>query len=853
MTHRNFRHDLAPPAATTRARGAQLRTLWFVRAACLALGGMALVRAPSARSQVAVPKQLPALVVPVKTTLPSLQIGSPVGTCHEAHASPGGSGTFALDDSLGLLVPVTNASTTAVSGDLRVELGELGAASLQTQSRRVALAAQRLRDMHFEFDFAGVPAQAPLRLYFNGVLLFEGFAEFDCVRKCPAHNVMVRRRHNPDEELLHPELCLDLEVSGGKWLARVAAASFRETYCSYAWEPLDSSASNGAAHDLAVFGQFEPQDVEVDCAVVGSLAEDAVVGADDLVAAVSVEEMEAASAARLGIAARDELVSQGTWPQALSRVRLAVVDTAAHSFAEQKLQDTSPHGRNVGLIAQRTACGADANCPVFVDNHLALPIVEIAREPAGWSYLADTVNGGRLGARGQVAAALYDLARDLGDVPTVVTLSLGWHSKHDCAVPGCNEPLSHDRASEVAVPNGVHPNIDSSQGDTEAHSLATRAVMLSIAELRCAGAAVLAAAGNSVADDDEGPLTPAAWQRLDAARLRCGDLFDDVAGQGAPSGGLVSAIGAVTSVGSAIGLTREGSLPPLMGLGAGMAVLDPRLDPQPLECGQAEGCRTPVRLAGTGTSYGTAVAAGAAASLWSLVGPDASAEEILIALHEAGLSVLQPEGSARTAELCTNGAPACPLSVEVTACTPLHALANRLTDSEGDTEAWNEEDVYAAAANCQVARTRIQANHPMDAPESVLPEDGAYAVKLIDRFEAPWAVPQPTDPKCKTCLMSAEVADFYTDLLFEFDAETDDSFLSVYVLVNEENVPLAELARPLNAELFDAVLGDYAYPGVFFWDQKPASLLVHYPYDLATQVTPVGETELTHIDSWGHP
>ena len=552
---------------------------------------------------------------------------------------------------------------------------------------------------------------------------------FACVPAPSAHNVMVRL-----------EGAVACPTRGRQWDRRVVAqipavAGTGRTYCAYSFE-------GEGEPDLSSFN-VPGVKWEVDAPVVAPLV-------------VPLEQVAIATDVRLGI---DQLsLALGQLGNPATSVRIAVIDTAAMAFDAAR-PDNGDHGRRVGLIARRTACGANSSCPVEIYNQLGLPVTAP-------DYTEDRVRGGYFGTRGQVADALHRLVdgweASASTKPLIINLSLGWHSKHDCSDtvdPDCGEPLQTDRASELRVP-AVLGYFDAPR--LQAHSLGSEAVAVELTRARCLGAMVLAAAGNAVGLDRVGALSPASWNVLEVNDKRCESWGSASPLPPSDSRALVEAVGAVGFDGQPSALTREGSLPRFVALGVGLTVEDlwrPLPNPAPppsaggliiLPNGKLSGPIVLRQLTpknwldpASGTSLSTAVVSGAAARLWAQRGTAYSAEEVLNELYDAAMA-LTP--NPLLADLYLNAPSPPPLRpevVEVNGCTALTALGQHC------------EVASVAGANLVHQKhdelQRVQ-GAPCGGSNSPCPDAAA-----LDQYEAPWAVPQPWGITCATCSESLPV------------------------------------------------------------------------------------------------
>jgi hypothetical protein len=731
---------------------------------------------------------------------------------------------------------------------------------LTSDARTLEFTAQQTRAVTFSLSYDAVQAETLLALEArrsDGSWVGVGRwpARFQCIAACPAHSVIARRDGDaaPDGPLGEPptaELCpTPGPTPGGRWLSRIAAVNRHHAYCSYSWEPErgGAPAPEPKLGPLAQALDNAHWQWEVDCAVVSAQG------------SLSLDELAAKTDERVGIAGASAIVKSTSWPAATQDVTLATVDTAAHPFyARKNSEDNSEHGRSVGLLAERVACLGTQPCKVQIENRLALPILSTERTSQGWMVAYDRENGGFIGSRGEIAAALNDTLRawNPAHARLVVNMSLGWHSKHDCQQPGCGQSLHEPRASELVVPDGTDTGYVPGAG-ARSFSIGTEAVLVAIAEARCRGALVVAAAGNAADDGDAGALTPAAWANLNAAQLDCSNVFSRPANAAQPEGPLVAAVGGVNFSGRPIALTRQGSLSPLLAHAAGIAVAD-----------EARLGSGGVRGGSGGTSFATAVVSGASARLWSQR-PLLRAHEVLNALYASGDD--PPPTYAGTepgpAPLCPRPAGVdCPVPREVNACTALRAIANasgdrQLMDHAGwcvaarETPAVTDLDISVCepiplewlkrwkrdgATDAQIEEARNHCTSTSLGEPEQLPH--------VDRLEAPWAVRgQPWGPNCSTCLQHNSLDDLYTDYEIEIDlAETESTIISAHVEVLGVKVNLpANWISPFGNN--KKIVGSIDF-SVYKADLYPAKLVAVFNSSNASLgVYPVSSAELTQV------
>jgi hypothetical protein len=488
-------------------------------------------------------------------------------------------------------VQLSNALQLSIPGTLRVTLTPAPEATdrIVKEQQGVLPPGALEGDVWFPISDVSLAEHVLVELVPNGqvdpTVRAEQDVRFECVSACPANHVIV--------EL--PELVTDCGVlrklnGTGTWQGALAAVGVDRSYCNYDWHPVDVPAPQPApAPDLHL---FDGSNWQVDCPVVVP-QQSVTVPPPTPTDALTPQDFAYATERRLGIdqlnGTRTTPPTAAAWPSSnVRKVWLGIVDTAAHVFSDGLTfrdvgRDNSEHGRLMGLIAHRTACGLDQNCPVEVHNQLALSSLA----PEG---PRDVNNGGYLGTRGELAGALHQLLLDwqvaasVSDTRLVINLSLGWHSKHDCGPPAaglpvpppdpvmaeyCGRPLQDDVPSLVPVPAGM--GFDPG-GDFESQSLGTKAVLLEVTRARCLGALVFAASGNAIGGDDTGAILPAAWNQLSLRGSQCPKLLG--LPEGEPIETLVSAVGGVDTAGQPLALTRRNAQPRLVAFGSGLSALD---------------------------------------------------------------------------------------------------------------------------------------------------------------------------------------------------------------------------------------------------------------------------------------
>ncbi|MEO1337053.1 MAG: hypothetical protein AAFV29_15520, partial [Myxococcota bacterium] len=206
-----------------------------------------------------------------------------------------------------------------------------------------------------------------------------------------------------------------------------------------------------------------------DLAAFGAVAARVAGECEDVVPASNAVELawpELAQAFHIQTERLDSLPS-GLKPGVPTRVE--VIDSAVtHRGDGEPGRGCLAHGRAMGLIVRDLACPASgASCRASVASTLALPLVA----KADGTLQRDTENGGFFGTTLDLARAVEDAVSawrsDASPQPRVISLSLGWASKH---------------GGEYVQDAGDLPE-------------SIRPVWEAIAKARCYGAAVIAPTG----------------------------------------------------------------------------------------------------------------------------------------------------------------------------------------------------------------------------------------------------------------------------------------------------------------------------------------------------------------------
>jgi hypothetical protein len=232
----------------------------------------------------------------------------------------------------------------------------------------------------------------------------------------------------------------------------------------------------------------------------------------------------------------------------------------------------------------------------MVKNYLGLPI-------RAHDFVRDVEKGGSLGSQADLAqAVLAAIADGPPKQKLIINLSVGWHPVHQAVPP---TSLSSWKPGQ-------------SVASLAEYSIGADAVRSSLARASCAGALVMAAAGNAIGADRAGPLLPAAWEAQRAPVWEpgpngCRERFSDLAPPppvvDISPRPLVFAVTAVDHEGGPLPTTRTAAVAPRAALGLNVTTRERR------------GGYTQLY---SGTSMAAAVASAVAGRFWQTHPSDSS-------------------------------------------------------------------------------------------------------------------------------------------------------------------------------------------------------------------------------------
>ncbi|MEQ8273758.1 MAG: S8/S53 family peptidase [Deltaproteobacteria bacterium] len=385
-------------------------------------------------------------------------------------------------------------------------------------------------------------------------------------------------------------------------------------------------------------------------------------------------------------------------------VRIAVIDSTPDGSPVAPPPGDSDHGMIVSSIARDASCisrnGTEIDCAGDILTYQAL-----------------TLDGGAHGYPSDVAdaidRALYDWKYSASSANLVMNMSIGWHERY----------------------SGLHGP------DMRTTGLAA---WLSIQHAACAGALVVAAAGNRAqVTTQTGPLYPGGWE-----------FEDTLCSDGATSSyrPALYAIGAVSGRDETLGVARNGGTPRIVGPAA-FGVVDTFAQ---------NIIGSPPTLARSGTSVSAAAFSGLAALIWRY---DSQAErrDIVDLVYDNGVLLPEPADfqqgatglsttfSQRRIDICNTIHAVCAGAACPATCPARPAGANVVVDMS--------------------AVIDIEFPGLLSGPLTPATLTNLPTVPLIDQnIERPWVGPQPGKPSCPACMgwqsmFSGKI---------EYDAATED-------------------------------------------------------------------------------
>lgn len=442
----------------------------------------------------------------------------------------------------------------------------------------------------------------------------QGFTE-----KCPTRTVIWE---NPGRDgCPKPK---DTNNDGGVWTGETTFfADGSSPYCKYTWNKPDLEPDFDELRDQLNPDHVPSLEPERDCPVVGVHA--------------------SADPAPSGVLAVWEPLRKSFWQLAGrsegplaplkygNKVRVAVLDTSQLEYEDMSLPpygDADEHGRLVGRVIGDLSCpeatkeGLGLGCATEIKNYPALARKDDQSVP---NWFSGPPEGGHYGTLTELAEAIeraladWNIARTQKDGPPrlVINLSVGWS-------PVYEPPASGSPTGEI---------------NPATLPLHARPVYTALARAACAGAVVVAAAGNRDLSTGFGMIYPAAWERAPAPSYgNCIEKYPLRAPRGTkpaqlpifPSGNafayrpLVYAAGALDALDQRAGVTRKGGVPRLAAYGVGVVTTEPRT-----------GGVTRIK---SGTSLSTAVTSAAVGLAWAYK-PELRPDEIMKIVYESGTEV----------------------------------------------------------------------------------------------------------------------------------------------------------------------------------------------------------------------
>lgn len=446
-----------------------------------------------------------------------------------------------------------------------------------------------------------------------------------------------------------------------------------------------------------------------------------------------------------------------------STTHLAILDTTrTDNKRAHHHEGNSPHGYTLLNMAHTLLCQG-RRCAADITSRLAMPF-RIESRGTSHRVVRDTRHGGQFGSIAELArglqreVALWTSRRNTSRL--VLNLSLGW------------DPVFGGGATDVST-----------------MPLAVQAAYRAIADARCRGALVIAAAGNDPGGPAlTGPLFPAAWEhRAVPGTAACTQAIGYTPPDGPPPGGgpiynpLVYAVSGVQADGTRLANQRSGA-------GASLAAFADH----GVVKGHTAGSPTAVL---TGSSVATLVVSSAAALVWHHL-PALRGDEVMAHVYQSGDDLRRPpevvlptagrlRPSVRRASLCAAQQRACrtdgPCRVPLRPCPPWNparldlssafsSIASAVTD-EVDLTLKTNEKILPRECRSRALRVEKDRAHPANpCPDRQYRQSAA----------APWRTdPQPGSSFCPSCPLNESTS----TLLLETDGSDPRAVWSDPILV----------------------------------------------------------------------
>jgi hypothetical protein len=418
-------------------------------------------------------------------------------------------------------------------------------------------------------------------------------------------------------------------------------------------------------------------------------------------------------------------------------VRVALIDSALNDGTDRSGPTVESHGHAVGRIIRQLSCPGNVNfrpgCFSSIREELALAYGADGRR--------NEMTSGQFGTLGDLAsavdAAVHHWWHETPTVPLIVNLSVGWEGEYG------KDPEAPADAAVVPV-------------------------YLALRRATCAGALVVAAAGNRTVRGS-GPLYPGGWESREAPRgSGCNDylLPDERAGIAVDPNprSLVVAVGALDDHDRPVYNTPDGGRPALAAYGFAVSV------------GQAGNFTDAM----TGTSAAAAVVSGIAAVVWSLDrarigGPRRWPSEIARLIYDSGtplhaMADFCPGRSAGPCSTTINRASLCSAVARVCAteggqaCQGMTLRCQHGTMPNGpfldvSTAAWAQARSVLDPEMVEYDDgPRLPRLHPaVQVPPTFTRARDDVGFRQVPRrpecTEEPWLCPQPEPVGCSPCLL----------------------------------------------------------------------------------------------------